>query len=270
MHLRILVVVILAAVFAAGLGYGLLKLKDRNVAGAEPVEQAVRFEVPPPAVAGAVPPVSAQVPQMPQPVPAQGPQPPISAPPVPPAANVPNPTAFSAPPLPPASTSLPSNFVLSPSSSHLEMLGLPPHAVMEVSQIPPNSSPLPPDALLTMAVEDRKTYFEFLIKPTAAQKELMTKYFSALGQVEMKNRELIMRMVRLSNFYANAQQPNQVAAPQVMPPSQIVLSLEEQQTENAFQQEQIKQALAARAALIKSLSKEQATKIKAYTEAKVY
>ena len=277
MRLKLIAVVLLAALFAAGLGYGLLKLKDRNGVPATPVERAAHLEAPP---VGMVPPPVAQAGQPVLPPPLQQPQaqPSQIQPQQPqlqqPQGQVAVPVPPGPPPsggqlIPPYGSSAPQQFVLSPAPTPFLMLGMAPNAVMQAANIPENSSPLPPDALMRMAVEDRQTYFEFLIKPTAAQKELLTKYFSALGQVEMKNREITMRTVRVTQLYANMPPEQQSGVPVALP-GQFILTLEEQAKENELQSQQIKQAVEARTALFKTLSKEQSAKIKLYVDAKVY
>ncbi len=270
MQFKIIAVVLLAALLAAGLGYGLLKLKDRKMEGAEiPATQQVTQLAP-----AGVAPGSLAPPSVPTPVPYSS-APPVLAPDT--GAQMPPPAGMNPPltsSLTPAINPSMNPAMLNGGMPPVPLLNMAPGVIMQASQIPENAAPVPSDVLLSMSAQDKQTYFEFLAKPTAEQKELSTKYFTALGQIELKYREITMRTIQLTQFSQSAPPQNYTPGmPPGMPPasrSQFALSLEDQQKETALMQDQIKQTIEARAALMKTLTKEQLAKIQPYIDGKVY
>lgn len=121
-----------------------------------------------------------------------------------------------------------------------------------------------------MAIEDRQTYFEFLTKPTAEQRTLAVQYFSALAQVEATNRDAAMRLFGLTQVSAPPVLNADGSMPEPVSAVQFMRTVGELQAETAHLQEQLKKAAAARAALMKALTKEQTAKLKQYIDAKIY
>ena len=121
-----------------------------------------------------------------------------------------------------------------------------------------------------MPLQNKQAYFDFLLKIDGRQKDLSAYYFLSLNTLEMMKREFAVRQITLIQVSSNLPMGNGAGGVSPVDQVQLVRSLEEQQKELALMQDQVKKATDARKALIDSLSKEQATKIKPYLDAKVY
>lgn len=275
MHLKIILVVILAALVAAGLGYGLLNLKDRNV------EKSV---APPEQVAVAPAPAPGTV--MPPPA-MQAPLSPVSPPGAPPLAAQP-PRQGQAQgqlgqpgqplPIPPGQPGQPGMQMLapmlgSPGSTMPPVMAGTPASGMPIpvpGSNPDKEPPLPPLALLQMPTQSKQDYFDRLLKIDGKQKDMSSYYFTSLLNTELLYRQLAMRQMDIIHYTSGMQMGNMAGMLPPADPALMMRTLEEQQKELTTLQDQIKKTIEARKVLIESLSKEQAAKIKPYVDAKVY
>jgi hypothetical protein len=257
MHLKIIVVVVLAALVAAGLGYGLLNLKDRNVEKGAVAPQQV----------ASVP----QAPEMPPGADPAGnpvPMPPLAPPPMPQQGGMPQPGAAGIPMMP--QTAMAPNMTpgMAPGMVPPPMAGTP-----GIGGDPDKDPPLPPLALMQMPLQNKQAYFDFMLKINGQQKDLSSYYFASLNTLDMIYREMTMRQMSIIQSTSNMGMGgmNMMAgAPMGSDPSQLMRTLEEQQKEVERLQGQLTKTIAARKALLDSLSKEQEKKIKPYLDAKIF
>lgn len=269
MHFKIIIVVILAALVAAGLGYGLLNLKDRNVEkSVVPPEQVA--VAPPPAMQAPLSPVTPPVssplapqppgmiaPQPPQPGQAPGqqaqllPTPPAGQPGIPMPAPMPGSPGV---PMPPVMAGAPAS-------------GMP---VPVPGSNTDKEPPLPAMALLQMPTQSKQDYFDRLLKIDGKQKDMSSYYFTSLLNTELLYRQLAMRQMDIIHYTSGMQMGNMAGMLPPADPALMMRTLEEQQKEVATLQDQIKKTIEARKVLMESLSKEQAAKLKPYLDSKVY